>query len=159
MQTEIQLFKALSDSTRLRMLLLLLSHGELCVCDLMESLQIPQSTASRHLALLRSAGLVDGERRGTWMYYQVVEDHALGSAIMTGLKQHCSDLEKAVEDKKDARIFSRLKVTLRSKRYVISRSIRKCQQINSYRFLIASSLSGFSWPCSLGYLQATCTLQ
>ena len=100
MQNEIQLFKALSDSTRLRMLLLLLNHGELCVCDLMESLQIPQSTASRHLALLRSAGLVDGERRGTWMYYQIVEDHALGSAIMTGLKQHCSDLEKALEDHK-----------------------------------------------------------
>ncbi len=100
MQTEIQLFKALSDSTRLRMLLLLLNHGELCVCDLMESLQIPQSTASRHLALLRSAGLVDGQRRGTWMYYQVVEDQALGSTILTGLKQHCSDLEKAVEDHK-----------------------------------------------------------
>lgn len=100
MQTEIQLFKALSDSTRLRMLLLLLNHGELCVCDLMESLQIPQSTASRHLALLRSAGLVDGERRGTWMYYQVVEDQALGSALMTGIKQHCSNLEKAVEDQK-----------------------------------------------------------
>ena len=98
MQTELQLFKALSDSTRLRMLLLLLNNGELCVCDLMESLQIPQSTASRHLALLRSAGLVDGERRGTWMYYQVVEDQALGSAIMAGLKQHCSELEKAVED-------------------------------------------------------------
>ena len=100
MQTELQLFKALSDSTRLRMLLLLLNNGELCVCDLMESLQIPQSTASRHLALLRSAGLVDGERRGTWMYYQVVEDQALGSAIMAGLKQHCSELEKTVEDHK-----------------------------------------------------------
>lgn len=100
MQTEIQIFKALSDSTRLRMLLLLLNHGELCVCDLMESLEIPQSTASRHLALLRSAGLVDGQRRGTWMYYTIVEDQALGSAIMTGLKEHCSDLAKAVEDEK-----------------------------------------------------------
>ena len=100
MQTEIQLFKALSDSTRLRMLLLLLNHGELCVCDLMESLQIPQSTASRHLALLRNAGLVDGQRRGTWMYYQIVEDQALGSAIMTGLKQHCSNLDIVVEDQK-----------------------------------------------------------
>lgn len=100
MQTEIQLFKALSDGTRLRMLLLLLNHGELCVCDLMESLQIPQSTASRHLALLRSAGLVDGERRGTWMYYRIVEDQALGSTIMSGLKQHCSDLQQTVADQK-----------------------------------------------------------
>lgn len=98
MQNEIQLFKALSDGTRLRILLLLVNNGELCVCDLMESLQIPQSTASRHLALLRNAGLVDGERRGTWMYYRVVENQTLGSAILTELKQHCSELETAVED-------------------------------------------------------------
>lgn len=82
------------------MLLLLLNHGELCVCNLMESLQIPQSTASRHLVLLRSTGLVDGERRGTWMYYQIVEDQALGSVLLAGLKQHCSNLEKTLEDQK-----------------------------------------------------------
>lgn len=98
MQNEIQLFKALSDGTRLRILLLLLNNGELCVCDLMESLQIPQSTASRHLALLRNAGLVDGERRGTWMYYRVVRDQTLGSAILANLRQHCSGLETAGED-------------------------------------------------------------
>lgn len=98
MQNEIQLFKALSDSTRLRILLLLLNNGELCVCDLMESMQIPQSTASRHLALLRNAGFVDGERRGTWMYYRVVEDQKLGSAILHALKKHCSRLENAQQD-------------------------------------------------------------
>jgi len=71
----------------------------------MESLEIPQSTASRHLALLRSAGLVDGRRHGTWMYYDIVEDQALGSAIMQGLKEHCSDLAKAVEDEKRCKQF------------------------------------------------------
>ena len=98
MQNEIQLFKALSDGTRLRMLLLLLNNGELCVCDIMESLQIPQSTASRHLALLRSAGLVEGERHGTWMYYRVIEDKTLGSAVLTSLKQYGSTLETAADD-------------------------------------------------------------
>lgn len=98
MQNEIQLFKALSDTTRLRMLLLLLNNGELCVCDLMESMQIPQSTASRHLALLRNAGFVDGERRGTWMYYRIIEGQQLGSAILYALKEHCSGLETAVQD-------------------------------------------------------------
>jgi ArsR family transcriptional regulator len=98
MQKEIQLFKAISDGTRLRILLLLLNNGELCVCDLMESLQIPQSTASRHLALLRSAGLVEGQRRGAWMYYQVVEDQTLGSAILSNLREHCSGLEASLED-------------------------------------------------------------
>ena len=98
MQNEIQLFKALSDGTRLRMVLLLLNNGELCVCDLMEAMQIPQSTASRHLALLRNAGFVEGERRGTWMYYRVVEDQTLGSAILDALKKHCSRLETAAQD-------------------------------------------------------------
>ncbi len=109
MQNEIQLFKALSDGTRLRMLLLLLNNGELCVCDLMESMQIPQSTASRHLALLRNAGLVDGERRGTWMYYRVIEDQTLGSAILSALKQYCLGLETAVEDQRRCKEFSSVK--------------------------------------------------
>ena len=98
MQNEIQLFKAISDGTRLRILMLLLNNGELCVCDLVESLQIPQSTVSRHLALLRNAGFVVGERRGAWMYYQVVEDQTLGSAILKSLREHCSGLEDVNED-------------------------------------------------------------
>lgn len=98
MQKELQIFKALSDGTRVRMLLLLMNNGELCVCDLMESLQIPQSTASRHLALLRSAGLVDGERRGVWMYYRIVEDETLGTAVLNNLRRFCSHLDTAEED-------------------------------------------------------------
>ena len=109
MQNEIQLFKALSDSTRLRMLLLLLNNGELCVCDLMESLEIPQSTASRHLALLRNAGLVDGERHGTWMYYRLVENQTLGSTLLAGVKQHCSGLETAIKDQQRCLEFLRSK--------------------------------------------------
>ncbi|WP_319549246.1 metalloregulator ArsR/SmtB family transcription factor [Desulfogranum marinum] len=105
MQNEIQLFKALSDGTRLRILLLLLNNGDLCVCDIMESLQIPQSTASRHLALLRSAGLVDGERHGTWMYYRVIEERTLGSAVLASLRQYCSDLETAADDNSRCKKF------------------------------------------------------
>lgn len=87
------------------MLMLLLNNGELCVCDLMESLEIPQSTASRHLALLRNAGLVEGERRGTWMYYRIVEDMTLGSAVLAGLRQYCSDLQISLEDQKRYTVF------------------------------------------------------
>lgn len=65
-----QTFKALSDETRLR-ILALLTHGELCVCDLMAVLQLPQSTVSRHLAYLRNAGLLIGRREGVWMYYRL----------------------------------------------------------------------------------------
>src|SRR4029079_13526309 len=64
------LFKALADQTRLRILGLLL-NGEVCVCDIHESLKIPQSKASRHLAYLRRAGLVDTRRSGLWIHYRL----------------------------------------------------------------------------------------
>jgi ArsR family transcriptional regulator len=63
--------KALADDTRLCVLLLLLEQGELCVCDLMNVLMLSQPKISRHLAMLRSAGLVSNERRGQWMYYRL----------------------------------------------------------------------------------------
>lgn len=66
----VHLFKALGDETRLKMIGLL-KHGELCVCDFMEVLDLPQSTASRHLAYLRNSGWVVGRRSGTWMYYRL----------------------------------------------------------------------------------------
>ncbi len=70
MNTTAHLFKALSEEVRLR-ILALLQEGELCVCDLVTVLGLPQSTISRHLSYLRHAGLVQGERRGVWMYYRL----------------------------------------------------------------------------------------
>lgn len=64
------LFKALADGTRLRILGLLLT-GEVCVCDIHESLKIPQPKASRHLAYLRKSGLVDTRRDGLWIHYRL----------------------------------------------------------------------------------------
>ena len=64
------LFKALADATRLRILGLLLT-GEVCVCDIHESLKIPQPRASRHLAYLRRSGLVDTRREGLWIHYRL----------------------------------------------------------------------------------------
>jgi len=65
-------FKALADTTRLRILGLLLT-GEVCVCHIHESLKIPQPKASRHLAYLRKAGLVEARREGLWMHYRIAE--------------------------------------------------------------------------------------
>lgn len=64
-------FAALADPTRLEMLALLLSRGELCVCDFVEGLGITQSKASRHLRSLYHAGLLDDRRAGLWVYYRV----------------------------------------------------------------------------------------
>jgi ArsR family transcriptional regulator, arsenate/arsenite/antimonite-responsive transcriptional repressor len=64
-------FKALSDPVRLRLLSLIAScgEGEVCVCDLLGAFDVGQSTISHHLKVLREAGLVDCQRRGTWVYY------------------------------------------------------------------------------------------
>ncbi|MEW4564404.1 metalloregulator ArsR/SmtB family transcription factor [Bremerella sp. JC770] len=65
-----QIFRALSDRTRLR-ILWLLNTGELCVCDLVSVLEVPQPTASRHLAYLRKVGLVQCRKEGLWSYYRL----------------------------------------------------------------------------------------
>lgn len=69
-----EVFRALSDATRLR-LVLRLSHGESNVAGLVAALDLPQSTVSRHLAVLRSAQLVRSERRGTSMVYRLAGPH------------------------------------------------------------------------------------
>jgi len=66
-----KVFKALGDPVRLRLLSLIASRagGEVCVCDLTPAFDLSQPTISHHLKLLRQAGLIDCERRGTWVYY------------------------------------------------------------------------------------------
>ncbi|MDH5611302.1 MAG: metalloregulator ArsR/SmtB family transcription factor [Gammaproteobacteria bacterium] len=69
-----QFFQLLSDDTRLRSLLLMKHQGELCVCELVYALGIIQPKVSRHLAMLRDAGLVIDRRHGQWVYYQLHPD-------------------------------------------------------------------------------------
>lgn len=66
-----QLFHALSDSTRLRSLVLLQREGELCVCELTHALGVVQPKISRHLAQLREVGIVTDRRQGLWVYYRL----------------------------------------------------------------------------------------
>ena len=75
MNTEIlaNLFKALSEPVRLRILALLLKKGELCVCDLVDTLTLSQSVISRHLAYLRNNDIVTARREGVWMNYQLTD--------------------------------------------------------------------------------------
>lgn len=69
-------FKAVADPTRLRLLTLIAAHegGEACVCDLTAAFALSGPTISHHLRVLREAGLVEGDRRGTWIYYRVRPD-------------------------------------------------------------------------------------
>lgn len=63
-------FKALADPTRVR-ILGLLANGEICVCHIHESLRLPQSLVSRHLAYLRRSGLVETRKEGLWVHYRL----------------------------------------------------------------------------------------
>ncbi|MEV0032659.1 metalloregulator ArsR/SmtB family transcription factor [Nocardia sp. NPDC050793] len=67
------IFKALSDPVRLRLLSLIASHAgaEACVCDISDGFDVSQPTISHHLKVLREAGLLSSERRGSWVYYRV----------------------------------------------------------------------------------------
>jgi ArsR family transcriptional regulator len=67
------LFKAIGDPVRLRLLSLIACHegGEACVCDLTAAFDLTAPTISHHLKVLKQAGLIDSERRGTWVYYWI----------------------------------------------------------------------------------------
>jgi len=74
-EDEAPLFKALADPYRLRILTTLArAEQEVCVCDFTAALPLNQPTVSHHLRVLREAGLVTSERRGTWVYYQLAPD-------------------------------------------------------------------------------------
>lgn len=64
------LLKALADPTRLRLMSIIAAADEACVCDLTAPFAVSQPTISHHLRVLREAGLVDAERRGTWVWYR-----------------------------------------------------------------------------------------
>jgi len=93
-------FKALADKTRLR-ILALLGNNEVCVCHIHDSLEVPQSKVSRHLAYLRRAGLVDVRRDGVWMHYQVARslDPAVQS-VLTAASEALTRVPTTAEDRK-----------------------------------------------------------
>jgi DNA-binding transcriptional ArsR family regulator len=78
---EVRLLQALADPTRLAIVRQLASDGEVCACDLTACCDVRQPTVSHHLKVLREAGAVVGERRGTWIWYRLAPDVAtrLGS--------------------------------------------------------------------------------
>lgn len=77
------MFKALGDPVRLRLMSMIASVPEMCVCDLTPAFDLSGPTISHHLKVLREAGLVDAERRGTWVWYRVRPEafHRLGALL------------------------------------------------------------------------------
>jgi ArsR family transcriptional regulator, arsenate/arsenite/antimonite-responsive transcriptional repressor len=98
-----RMFRAFSDPTRLRILHLLLP-GELCVCDIVNTLRIPQPTASRHLAYLKKSGLVDSRRDGLWIHYKLATPQAaFHRKLIDCLGCCCEDVPQLAKDSKRLR--------------------------------------------------------
>ena len=97
----LELFKQLSDTTRLRCLALMISEGELCVCELTHALHLSPPKISRHLAQLRESGVVQSRRAGHWVHYRIHEDLPAWAArviqaMQAGMekkKPYCTDLK------------------------------------------------------------------
>lgn len=97
MQTIAKTFKALADETRLRILALLLD-GELCVCEIIAALELPQSTISRHLAYLKRSGWLLDRKQGLWMYYRLNHsEKTLVSGLVPLLAQHLAADKEVAE--------------------------------------------------------------
>ncbi|WP_157895068.1 metalloregulator ArsR/SmtB family transcription factor [Verrucomicrobium sp. GAS474] len=88
--------KALGDPSRLR-IIRILKEQSLCVCEIMAVLELPQYAVSRHLGILRQAGLVQGWREGTWMHYRLAEK--LPEAWLEALDALCKvwDIDKQLQ--------------------------------------------------------------
>ena len=103
-----QVYSALADPTRLR-ILSLLSEDEICVCHIHASLDVPQPTASRHLAYLRKSGLVEARRDGIWMHYRLAQmDNPVIAAVVKAALHALTHTSITAKDEK------RLHVTLAS---------------------------------------------
>lgn len=94
------IFHALSDTTRLRCLLLLKQEAELCVCELTHALSLIQPKVSRHLAMLRESGLVSDRRMGQWIYYRLHPDLPKWAlAILNAALEGNADSEPFITDR------------------------------------------------------------
>jgi len=95
----VKVFKALSDETRIR-LLKLLQHRELCVCEIMQALDMTQSRVSRNLGILKDAGLVKDRRDGLWVHYSLDEEpfNSYAGPILELLKTWANDDKAILED-------------------------------------------------------------
>lgn len=89
MSDPVEIFKALGDETRLRLVNLFLQTDEdLCVCEMVDALELPQYQISKHLTILKNAGLLQASRKGTWVYYRLDRKTPLWRDLGKMLRRH-----------------------------------------------------------------------
>jgi len=110
--------KALSDENRVRALMFL-RDGEMCVCQIIELLGLAPSTVSKHMSVLRQAGLVEARKEGRWMYYRLADDPSPCTREAIAWAESCLSRDKVV--RQDAR---RLKAVKRTNKRELCRHYR-----------------------------------
>ena len=100
--------KAISDENRVRALMLL-TGGELCVCQIIEMLGLAPSTVSKHMSILRQAGLVETRKDGRWIYYRLADDEAKKTSEILGwLQRHLKKDKRILDDAKQLRKMQKM---------------------------------------------------
>ena len=107
MQDILNIFKALSEETRLRVLRLL-QHGELCVCDLVAALDMIQPKVSFHLAVLKDAGFIKDRKQGKWVHYRIDDSDMFKRFLLLSILERI-DAEAVKEDEERLKEFLKRK--------------------------------------------------
>jgi ArsR family transcriptional regulator len=109
MEKIVEKFKALSDETRLRIInLFIKSRRNLCVCELMDALQLPQYAISKALNILKNSELFTTEKEGTWVYYHLTKDNPVNKSLFNFLKNYLgSEIFLQDETRLEARLLLR----------------------------------------------------
>ena len=97
MEKTLKQIKALSDGNRLRVVMALSAHDELCVCQITELLQVSTPTVSRHMSALQNAGLVESRKDARWMHYRLSENFP--DVLLNWVKSSVSDSQIILQDK------------------------------------------------------------
>lgn len=109
-----KIFKAMADRNRIR-ILKMLEVKPMCVCEVTEVLGVAQSSVSRHLAILRDAGLVIDEKDGMWVIYCLsTNTDDVIATVLTGIRRWCNEDPSIVSDKERAAKAERKKICARS---------------------------------------------
>ena len=108
MREILNITKALSDENRVRALMMLVG-GELCVCQIIEMLGLAPSTVSKHMSILRQAGLVETRKEGRWMYYRLRDGElSVVSEIVSWLEKHLKKEPVILDDLKELRRIQKM---------------------------------------------------
>jgi ArsR family transcriptional regulator, arsenate/arsenite/antimonite-responsive transcriptional repressor len=108
MKTLVRIAKALSDKNRVR-IIAALAKGELCVCQIVELLNLAHSTTSKHLSILSQSGLTDSRKDGRWIYYRLLKaDNSLASKVITLFLTELKQDDLIVQDKRRLQCIVRM---------------------------------------------------